>query len=133
MKVRQHMTTMVVTACIAAIAVPAASAMTGGKAGDAVSRYVANHSGPGFITDTLAPGDAVSRYVANHGDPASGTGVRFITDTLAPGGGGTVAVSTGDDGVSWWDTGVGFSAAVVLFGLVFGARTLFQRRGLIEA
>jgi F0F1-type ATP synthase membrane subunit c/vacuolar-type H+-ATPase subunit K len=131
MKVRQHMTAMALAACIAAVAAPGTSAATGRSGGDALSRYVANHDTPThFVTDTLAPGggDAVSRYLANHSEPLS-----FVTDTLAPGGGGGVAISAREDGVSWLDLGVGFSAALLLVGLVLAARIVFQRRSVVAA
>jgi hypothetical protein len=150
MKLAHHVTTMLrataVAASAAALAAPAAVAMTRGTTGDqsdVVSRYITNHGTPvqhkgvRLITDTLAPDgggiDVVSRYVANHGAQAQQAGVRFITDTLAPGGGVVGAVSPSADDTSWWDTGVGFCAALVLLGIVLAARFLLQRRRAIVA
>lgn len=150
MKFAQHMTTMLrataVAASAAALTAPTAVAMTRGNTGDqsdAVSRYVTNHRAPvqqrgvRDITDTLAPGggagDGISRYLANHSTPAQPTGVRFVTDTLAPGGGVAGPGSTGTDGVSWRDTSVGFSAALVLVGIVLAARFLLQGRRRVVA
>lgn len=138
MQARQHMTTMfratAVAACAAAFAAPVASAATGSKGGDVLSRYVANH---GTVAQS---GDAVSRYVANHfitdtlapGGSAAPSS-PFITDTLAPGGGGPVVVSPGDDGFGWPELGVGFSAAVLLLGLMLAVRVRLQRRKVLAA
>jgi hypothetical protein len=134
MKVAQHLTTALrataVATAVAALAVPTASATTGrvGDTSDAVSRYLANAAAPGdrsdavsryvansFITDTLAPGGTTPSY-------------HFITDTLAPGGGSSVSLAASGDSVSWWDAGVGFSAALVLMGLVLAARFLLGSR-----
>jgi hypothetical protein len=142
------MTTMLrataVAVSVAALAAPAATAMTRGTGdhSDAVSRYVTNHDAPvpqhgvAFITDTLAPGggapDAISRYVANRGAPAQPAGVHLVTDTLAPGGGAAGAVSPGADGVNWRDAGLGFFAALVLLGILLGGRFLLQgRKGVV--
>jgi hypothetical protein len=114
--------TMAVAAAVAVLAAPS-SAMTADRS-DVVSRYMANNTQApdalgryvgNMITDTLAPG----------GSPA---GTHFVTDTLAPGGGASVVTPAAGGGVSWWDTGVGFSAALVLMGLWFAARILIGRR-----
>jgi len=137
---------MAVAVSAVALVAPAAGAMTRGTTGDksdVVSRYLTSHGAPvqhqgvRFITDTLAPGgggtDVVSRYLASHGAQAQQAGVRFITDTLAPGGGAVGAVSPSADDISWWDTGVGFSAALVLLGIVLAARFLVHRRKAVVA